>query len=69
MPVFDAKTLHSDPDGLSVLAAVLHPTAKGRDEAVRRGRERLAQPGSLADAMARGQRSEGGRRLAGMPTV
>ena len=58
MSAFDAKTLDSDPDGLALLAAILHPTRQDRAEAVRRGRERLAQAGSVAEAMARRPRSD-----------
>ena len=58
MSVFDAKMLDNDPD-LAMLAAVLHPTAEARAEAIERGRERLVAAPSLGEAMVR---VSGGRR-------
>lgn len=54
MPLFDAKTLDNDLDGLSLLAAVLHSSPKARDEARERGHQRLARAGTFAEVMTTG---------------
>ncbi len=60
MPVFDSKSLTSNPDDLSWLSAVLHPDKQDRVEAIRRGRERLEAATSAQEAMA--PRSVGRRK-------
>lgn len=69
MPIFDAKILDADPEGNTLLAAVLFPSARDKSDAIRRGRERLARAGSIAEAMAAGPAVDGERTRSADPVV
>ncbi|GJD94994.1 hypothetical protein [Methylobacterium iners] len=51
MPVFEAKTLESDLEGLAFLAAVLHPSHDERVRALTHGRCRADCAAAMADPM------------------
>lgn len=62
MTVFALDTKNEAFTGEAILAAVLHPNEAARNEALRRGRERLAGGRSLAEAFA--ANAAGARRRA-----
>ncbi|CAO4178636.1 hypothetical protein [Methylorubrum populi] len=49
MPVFDGKHLTTSDDGETLLALILHPTQKAREEARERGRLRAERATKLAE--------------------
>lgn len=49
MTIYDAKTLKRIDD-FALLSAVLYPTEQDKTDAVKRGHERAARGGFLADA-------------------
>lgn len=51
MPVFEAKNLDSEFEGLALLASILHPTRQAQTRALRHGRQRASRSAILADPM------------------
>lgn len=51
MPVFEAKNLDTEFEGLALLSAILHPTRQAQTRALRHGRQRAARAAVLADPM------------------
>lgn len=52
MPLFDAKDLDTDPDGVALLARLLYPSPQARADARARGRIRAERGTMVPDAVA-----------------